>query len=404
MPIKIDFLSNVSDLVRGTGHAEKALDDVADSLDDVADAAKTGGRDAERSVDRLEDSFRDAARRAKDLGDAGKTAGRDVDRGMRDADDSVHRFGKGAEEAGDELKQNLGETFSSFRGDLEDLPQIAQDVFGGLAGSVDGLGASFALAAGAAGVGLLVQAIQLAGEEQQKIKDRAGEWANGFIEAGGRVLDFQTRMAAINDVITSQYDEAKKNSELWGVSVQTAAAAMSGSEEAINRAQAGIDRMSKASGELAATGATVTDEFGNITMAGSDLAGTAVAGQAALDGFKQSLSLAKDMAGASAAAMIDQARATEGAIEKVDEFGDTVITLPDGKQVYIDAETGRATQNVDAIKNQIYSVPESHSTTFIGNVAIDDAQARINRFMSDNDGRSFTMYGRVKVDPGGPWD
>ncbi|MGV2481560.1 UNVERIFIED_CONTAM: hypothetical protein IGO34_32705, partial [Salmonella enterica subsp. enterica serovar Weltevreden] len=85
--------------------------------------------------------------------------------------------------------------------------------------------------------------------------------------AGGRVLDFDTQMAGIKKVISEQYDEAKKNAENWGVSVQTAAAAMAGSEEAISRAQAGIDKMTAGAEALAATGGTVTDEFGNITAA-----------------------------------------------------------------------------------------------------------------------------------------
>lgn len=60
--------------------------------------------------------------------------------------------------------------------------------------------------------------------------------------------------------------------------------------------------------------------------------------------------------------LADTARATEGATEAVDEFGDTVITLPDGKQVYIDAETGQATSNVDAISQKIYGVKDKNVT------------------------------------------
>ncbi|WP_067200124.1 hypothetical protein [Microbacterium sp. XT11] len=332
------------------------LEDVSDLLDKVGDESQDAGRDLERSMrdaQRRTDDAADEIKRLRDelnkAGRAGKDSGDDVHRGMRRAADA-------ANEASDELRQNLGETFSSFRGDLEDLPQIAQDVFGGLAGSVDSLTGSIGLAAGAAGIGLLIAAIQTAGEEQQKVKDRAADWANAYIEAGGRVLDFDTKMAGIKQVLTEQYDEAKKNAELWGVSVQTAAAAMSGSEEAINRAQAGINKMKDGADELAASGATVTDQFGNITLAGNDLAGTAVAGQAALDGYKRSLEIATAQADAYSIALIDTARSTAGATEAVDEFGDTVISLPDGRQIYIDAETGQATDDVNAIQQKIYGV------------------------------------------------
>jgi hypothetical protein len=396
------FADKLADAARKAGKSDDEIRDALRQMGVSADDARRAvdklgaqfadtGREGERGVDKLEDALRDAQREAKRTEDAVDDVGEGGRRGFR-------KMGDAGNEVSGELRQNLGETFSSFRGDLEDLPQVAQDVFGGLAGSVDSLTGSIGLAAGAAGVGLLIAAIQNANAEQEKIKERASEWASGFIEAGGRVLSFQERMAGINDVITNQYDEAKKNAENWGVSVQTAAAAMSGSEEAISRAQAGIDKMTAGAEALAATGGTVTDQFGNITTAGSDLAGMAVAGQSALDGFKSSLSQAKDMAGASALAMIDQARATQGATEAVDEFGDTVITLPDGKQVYIDAETGQATQDVDAIDQKIYGIRDGHST-----VTVTADTSDVDRAMRRLSGTTLKIGARI-VTSGSGWD
>jgi hypothetical protein len=54
----------------------------------------------------------------------------------------------------------------------------------------------------------------------------------------------------------------------------------------------------------------------------------------------------------------DLAANTDGAKSIVDEFGDSITSLPDGTTIYIDAETGRATTKVDDIKQKIYSIPD----------------------------------------------
>ncbi|MGX1931721.1 hypothetical protein [Microbacterium resistens] len=244
---EIDMALNSSEVARGADNAEKALEDLEravedtgrsgrdldgiergldgvrreadraeDALDDIGDAADDAGRDGARSLnvlsdelDDLLDSMRDVQRQSERTGD-----------GMDDIGDKGRSgFGKLKEatgEASDELKQNLGETFSSFRGDLEDLPQIAQDVFGGLAGSVDSLGASFALAAGAGAVGLLINAFTQAQEEQKRLEEMANDWADAFIDAGSKILSTTEILARGQKILTEQAEELKKNHEDWG--------------------------------------------------------------------------------------------------------------------------------------------------------------------------------------------
>lgn len=368
---EIDMGLNASDVAKGAKDAEKAMALLEDAVEDAA----TGGA---KDVDKLEDALKDVQRQAKrtrddldDVGDKARDAGNDGADGFR-------KLGDAGEEVSGELKQNLGETFSSFRGDLEDLPQLAQDVFGGLAGSVDSLTWSLGLAGAAGAIGLIVAGFQAAQEEGEKSAERAADWADAYIEAGGRALSFDQQAAKVRAILTDpeMYKTATKNAELWGLSVEDAVAAMAGSVSAIDEAQAGIDRMRAGADELAASGATVTDEFGNITTAGSDLAGMAINGQIALDQLKGEMDRGAESAGVMSRWLIDAARATEGATEAVDEFGDTIISLPDGHKVYIDAETGQATENVDAIEQKIYGVPTNKTVWFTADTSGVDREIR----------------------------
>ncbi|MGP6203908.1 hypothetical protein [Microbacterium sp. F2] len=365
MPIEVEFLSNTRKLERGTDDVGRALAGVSDSLDDVA-------RDAERSLGRLERSFDDIARAAKDT----ERATEDVaDKGTR----GFSKLGdKGAEVSG-ELRQNLGETFSSFRGDLEDLPQIAQDTLGGLAGSgaLGGIAGLAATAAGAAGLGLIIGAFEEIDEANQLSQERIGEWADKYIEAGGRVLSAGQIIAAANEIITDpeKFKTASENAELWGVSVATAILAQAGQEESIRAVSDALDAQRAAfertrdAGELSYDQqAQQLDQLGRATGAYSSLTAEMEAGAARADIMSQALANVADH--------------TADATREVDEFGDTIVTLPDGKQIYIDAETGKATENTEAIEKKIYSLPDQKNikvTVDVDQSAYDQAVRTIQR-------------------------
>ncbi|WP_270353452.1 hypothetical protein [Microbacterium testaceum] len=334
-----------SGIIEPLKDAEKALEDLGES----------------RGPEQLERDMRDAQKQTEKLKDETKRAADAIDtdfkRAYREAkqsaDDGLSGIQRHTQEATGELKQNLGETFSSFRGDLEDLPQIAQDVFGGMAGQVDTLVGSLALAGGAAGIGLLISAWQTMQEEQKKSEERIADWAQAYIDAGGRVLSASQIIASAQDIITDdeKWNEAKTNAENWGVSVETAVLAAAGQEASIKEVGRALDEQTAAYQRLGKTEETnyekQTEAFGRLKD-GSDayqrLTGEMEKGQAQADVMSQ--------------ALINVARNTEGASQTVDEFGDTVISLPDGKQIYIDAETGQATQDVDAIEQKVYGVKD----------------------------------------------
>lgn len=183
-----DALDDVGDAARD---ATRDTDKVADSLEDVGDAARDGGRDAERGLEDVEQAAKAASEQAekldRDLTEAldhaaataktsGDSIGRDTKRGMDDA-------GAATEDFKNEAKQNLSETVSSFRGDIEDIPQIAQDILGGIIPDLGAVGAGVA-AAVAAGIGITIQQLQDMSDRINKAKEDAAALAAEILDTG----------------------------------------------------------------------------------------------------------------------------------------------------------------------------------------------------------------------------
>lgn len=393
----INAMLNSSKWLRGVKDMDESLEDLKGSLDDVADEVKkvdkgNGFKDLERSAERAEDEMSDLEKRLRKVRDEAGDVGDKGQAGFR-------KLGDAGEEVSSELKQNLGETFSSFRGDLEDLPQIAQDVFGGLAGSVGGLAGSLALAAGAAGIGLLIAQFQAADEAAKESAARAAEWADAFIEAGSGVLSFEQQAAKVRDIITDdeRYKQATENAKLWGVSIDTAVAALAGSGSAIDEVTAALEKKKDASEKDAQAAQEMAEANGSALLALTPAEIEYNKAKDALSLLTGEMERGAQGADVYSRYLIDTARATEGATEAVDEFGDTVITLPDGKQVYIDAQTGRATDNVNAIQQKIYGVK---GTTVGVGVDTSGASAGLNNWVSQNNGKTIKIYGRY-ISPAG---
>ena len=171
-----------------------------DRLEEISDAAKDAGKDldkylsdgtkdAESAVEKLEGTFKEAFNKVSgDAKKAGDSVGDDTERGMRKASQATDDFKN-------EAKQNLSESVSSFRGDLEDIPQIAQDVLGGVIPDLGAVGAGVA-AAGAAAIGIAVQQMQDLAARVNESKEKMGELVLTFAEAeqGIGSIDVTTKL------------------------------------------------------------------------------------------------------------------------------------------------------------------------------------------------------------------
>jgi hypothetical protein len=224
--ISINFLADVRDFLRGTKNVEEELDDVADSLDEVA-------KDGVKATEKLEDGFKDLAKKAKQAGD-------DIEKGIGDG---TKRGAKQGEQATDVYKKeaiaNVSEVTSSFTGSWESAADAVQGTLGGVVADLGPAGAAIG-AAGAIGIGLLTQAIIQAEEAAKETTARIGELGLEMIEAGSDgEVPLQTVIENLKEIITNSEEATKKfqdiarASKFVGTQVEQLALAYAGNEEAL---------------------------------------------------------------------------------------------------------------------------------------------------------------------------
>lgn len=374
MALKIDIAANTREAQRNVKDLSEAIDDTADALDDVA-------RDGARAGDKIEASFRDMVRAAGRVDDAVKDIG----------DNSRRSFDKakeGAEEFKDEANSTAREAAASFDGSAESIgdafQEIAANAFAGFgpAGAVAGLAA-------AAGIGLAMAGFQDVQKAQEELQALTNEWANTYLEEGSKVLSTATVVAKGLEILSDSHAEVTENARLWGVSEETALAAMAGSTAALDEVSAALDRKRDAAAKDAQAAQELAQANGGTV---GSLTPLEVEVNKATDAFNKHVQAQKD--GATAVDTMsyflrDQAESAKDATKAVDEFGDTVYTLPNGKQIYIDAETGQATENVDAIEKKVYGVQDKTVTI--------SARADLTQFRIDLD--AATRARTVKINP-----
>lgn len=236
--ISLDLTSNVKDFLRGTDDVEKALDEVGDSLDDLARDAKPaaskmgdalarevkdGGRDAEQSLERVEKSFKELATAAKrETKDAGDAAKKNLGKGSP-ATDAVGEFK-------DEAMSNFSEVASSFSGDMADMADGVQGLTGGLATALTpGVGIPVAILGAAAGAFLASWQ-----ENAEKTEERIGEMYDDMIESGLNYISKEEINAQIAATLRdpASYEEARKAAELLGMTTGEIAAAWASNGDA----------------------------------------------------------------------------------------------------------------------------------------------------------------------------
>ena len=345
----VKAFDKLEDAASDLGDASRDVDRLEDSLDDVKDSAKEAGTDGARSVDKLEEAMREAQRATERLDDSMGDVG---DGGVRNLD----RVKSGAQELQNEFGSNLGEAVSSFRGDLTDLGQTGQDTLGGLAATVSGMGpmglaGAFVLAAGAAGLGLFTAGQEEAREKQEELNAAAAKWADAYVASAGRIVDAAYTVNEINAISTDpeRYKEAKDAAKEWGVDVSVAMAAMAGDATALATAEQSLTtRTEQANRQLAEQEKQVDGNAG----ATYDLAESVQAGRERMDELNGVMSEGYDRAVNQAEALYLVATASGVATGEVDDLGNKIVKMPDGKEIVIDAETGQAYQDIDAIERK----------------------------------------------------
>jgi hypothetical protein len=218
MPLKLDILANTRQFVQEMKRSGASVEDVSDSLDDMA-------KDGNRSVEKLEKSFKDMSKEAQK------------------ADKQVESIGKGgfvsASEASGEFKQealqNFSEVTSSFDGSMSSIQDLAQGTLGGLAASgLPGIGLAAGAAAGA--IGLIGAAFAGNDEAAQLSIEKVNEWADKYIEAKGRALTEDQILSEAQRILTDdaeRYADALTLQEATGANLGLVIRALSGDSAAL---------------------------------------------------------------------------------------------------------------------------------------------------------------------------
>lgn len=407
MAIEIKFLSNIVGLLRGTKDVGAALEKVSGSLDDVAaearhagdelgdalgDGAKEAGRrigseitdgakKAETAVERIERSFdlllEQSRRTTRKVGD---DLGDDIRKGAKRAE-------KGVEELKDESQQSAREMAASFKEPADALDAVQEIAANALSGF--GPAGMLAGAAAAVGIGLAASGFEQVKEAEQASKERAAEWADAYVEAGGRILSATQVVEKARAIITDpdRYKEAQDNAREWGVNESVAILAMSGDMNALTEATEALRRKKREVAE------TPIEDMGSSEF--QQLRQDWENGTEALNKLNEEQRLGAVQADTYSESLRLLAEHTAGATQEVDQFGDTVVTLPDGKQIYIDAETRQATDSVDQIEKRVYGIQDK-TFTVRGIADMSGIESAIRGL----DGRSISVRVQGQTGPG----
>lgn len=351
--ITIPIAADTREAAKGVSDLSKGFDQVADSLDDVAKSGDKAG-------DKLEGSLRDAQRETKQTTDAFQKLAREQKDAARSGDDfgtsgssGLKKLGQTSEEVGGELRQNIGETFSSFRGDITDFGQIAQDTLGGLASGLEGIPGVAAVAAGAAGLGLLLGALEQGQVNAEQFQTAVSNLAGVLIDAGTsgtvpieHMVDVLKAAATGGDDLGHTLKDLKKAADNSGNSYETLAKAYAGNVNGLKDLwREGQKRLKQMQDEQ------VGLDTGNKAQADRYAALAAqIQAQKDLNGYVgQSLGVAKEAADAQqlyAQAGGPELEAKAELIKNIDSaYDDAAGSASD----YVDAESG--VFNVDAYIN-----------------------------------------------------
>jgi hypothetical protein len=218
VPIKIPFLSDVTDFIRGTDNMADALDDVSDSLDDLA---KDSDKAADKAGDKLGDGFKDGAKSAgkaidgmgdkldgvakdtrtldskvsaafKNIATDAKNSGKKVGTSFKEGTEEA---GEGVQTLGEEANSTAKESAASFDGSAESIIGSFQEV---AANAFEGFGPA-GQAAGllmAVGIGMAVTKMQENADAINEAKEAVSSLAQEIDTMGGDLskVDFNSKM------------------------------------------------------------------------------------------------------------------------------------------------------------------------------------------------------------------
>ena len=365
-------------IIKPLEDAIKKLRDLGDT--DGADQLERQLRAAQDATERLgEETKKTAAQIEREYRDAYRKMKREADDAVDSSRAGMGKIGERSAEVGQEVRQNLGEGIANAaRGDFESLADTIGDTLGGAVAGIGGIGTAAVGVAGALGLGAIVGAFQQIEQEQERAAENAARWAQAFMDAGGDVIGAAYQVAEVTAIATDpdRYKQAQDNARNWGVDVSTAMRAMAGDATALAIAQDSVTQKAKEYEEATDKTSEAALDMWNQARARADslkaLRGEMDAGQTAARNVSD--------------ALLQIVQSSADAAVEVDALGNKVVTLPDGAEVFIEANTGRATQDVSRFKGDVDGtidhlngrdvVLKVRADAIAANRALDDLQRR----------------------------
>ena len=333
------------------------LEDAADKLDDLGKS---------KGPDKLEAGMKDAQKASEKLGKEVKSTADQIEREFRDSyksvakssDEGMQAATEGVQDFKQEAEQSAKETVASFDGSFESIVGMVQETAAQALSGFGPLGVAAGLTA-AAGIGLAVKGFDDVNEAQKVTEAAGAEWANKFIESGQRVATAAQQTGSMVAIATDpeKYKEATEAAEAWGVDVSTAMLAMSGNAPALKVVNDAVDLLGVNAEKAKVAALGMSTEMGGTGIAVLPVVRQFDDASARLDVLNGSMDEGARRARIVSDSYLELVNSAEGATEQVDELGNKVVTLPDNTQIFIDAQTKQASQNIDRFKGDLDTVP-----------------------------------------------
>jgi hypothetical protein len=436
--IEIPIALETTGIARGAKDGEKALKDLEKAVDKTGKGSKDIDK-VEKSLDKIEKSARDGKREVDQLGDTTKDTGRDGSRSIDKieeelrqtqtaaggAEDAIGGVGDAGEKAGLKVTRAMGTDIRQGINSVGDLMEgRVAGAMSNLMNATTSIGQSLPLVgigiAAAAGIAAPILSNWQAEQDEmnarvQRMKEYYADAWQSAAEAGRDYLDTATVVGEMNDLIFNP-DREKERNQIYedgtklGIDRATMLRAAAGDQEALNVV---IGQSAELYGDAAREAGKATEGIGDSLSAQEiEAENLMYTLQQVNDRWKdygaindENKQKAADAADMTSKYWLDQVAAADSATRAVDDFGNVLITLPDGVEVLIDAETGKASSDVSKFKTDTDGVIEdlnAKDITLAVKAAVQQAQNTVNNFIASNDGKSFKLNGRVVVDSG--WD
>jgi hypothetical protein len=323
----------------------------------VSEAKKSGD-----AVDDMAGSFEDASDASKDFARNAESAGTKAGAG-------VGAVGDAADAASGSFDGLGGAASAALEGDVGGAAQSALGAVSGLAGNIPGIGTALSAAAaiGTAAIGFITGAFDKAKQASDAARDSAYNYGV-VVDATGKSADIAGRIAEI----TKSTEDLKNVQDIATIS---------------GWRQVDVIKAMATGDGLPALYKAFEDGANSTTIASK----RALELEQSLQGAQSGFAAAASAADLNARALYDLTTAAGTATGEVDDLGNAVYQLPDGKQVVVNADTQKAYSDIDAFEKKQVS---DKSMTVKANV--DDSSVR--SFLD----RALTKTITVKTNTVGP--